>query len=89
MTDDEYPHLAYPRLALLRHRWMDVASCITSAIDFFSNRTGEQKKAVAVCHECPVEDVCLEYALEEEIDSGTWGGTTEQERLKMIRERRA
>ena len=89
MTDDEYPHLAYPRLAMLRHRWMDGAECVTSVVDFFSNRAGEQKKAKAICEQCEKQERCLKYALDEGIEFGTWGGTTEQERLPMIRERRA
>jgi len=42
----------------------------------------------ALCAECPVNLLCLEYALESNEDEGIWGGLTNSER-KAIRRRRA
>jgi WhiB family redox-sensing transcriptional regulator len=32
---------------------------------------------------------CLEYALANHIDQGAWGGTSERERRRILRRRRA
>jgi WhiB family redox-sensing transcriptional regulator len=42
-----------------------------------------------ICLECPVRTECLEYALEHRIDQGAWGGTSERERRRILRRRRA
>ena len=49
--------------------------------------------AKAVCERCPVQDPCLQFAIETNQDSGVWGGTSEEERRVLrrafVRERRA
>ena len=40
-----------------------------------------------ICAECPVKGACLEYALENRIDHGVWGGTSERERRRLIKSR--
>jgi WhiB family redox-sensing transcriptional regulator len=37
--------------------------------------------------DCPVKVPCLEYALENRIDHGVWGGTSERERRRILRAR--
>lgn len=49
---------------------------------FFDKPTYEARK---VCAVCPVKATCLAYALAGKIDHGTWGGTSERERRKMLR----
>lgn len=47
------------------------------------------KEAKAVCRLCPVRGQCLQWAVEEpEAPFGIWGGTTEEERVPMIRRTR-
>lgn len=46
-------------------------------------------KAKEVCAECTVKSECLEFALETNQDSGIWGGTSEDERRGIRRERAA
>ncbi|HMC52414.1 MAG TPA: WhiB family transcriptional regulator [Acidimicrobiales bacterium] len=41
-----------------------------------------------LCADCPVKAPCLEYALENRIDHGVWGGTSERERRRILRQRR-
>ena len=45
-------------------------------------------EAKAVCAECPVREPCLEWALANREQDGVWGGATERERRRMIRQRR-
>jgi WhiB family redox-sensing transcriptional regulator len=41
-----------------------------------------------ICADCPVKDLCLEYALVNRIDHGVWGGCSERERRRLLRQRR-
>jgi len=41
-----------------------------------------------ICAECPMKAPCLEYAMENHIDHGVWGGTSERERRRIARQRR-
>jgi len=44
--------------------------------------------AKAVCDECLVRESCLEFALSSREKDGVWGGCTERERRRIIRQRR-
>ena len=65
--------------------WRDRASCkdMDSEI-FFSLHT--KQEAVAVCQTCPVNNCCLDYALEFESEFGIWGGFTARQRVRYRRE---
>lgn len=39
--------------------------------------------AKSICHQCPIEKQCLEFAIKEEME-GVWGGTTTKERNVVI-----
>jgi WhiB family transcriptional regulator, redox-sensing transcriptional regulator len=41
-----------------------------------------------ICANCPVKEPCLEYALENHIEHGVWGGTSERGRRLIVRQRR-
>ncbi|WP_007024286.1 MULTISPECIES: WhiB family transcriptional regulator [Saccharomonospora] len=45
-------------------------------------------RAKAVCARCPVANECLESAIENGLDHGIFGGTTERERRDLVRARR-
>jgi WhiB family redox-sensing transcriptional regulator len=45
------------------------------------------ESAKRVCNECEVREPCLEFALESNQDSGVWGGTSEEERRAIRRQR--
>lgn len=52
------------------------------------DRVDPAAEAKAVCRRCPVRRECLDYAMENEIVDGVWGGTDERER-KLLRKARA
>lgn len=46
-------------------------------------------EAKAVCGRCPVRARCLRHALDNGLDHGVFGGTTERERRNLARTHRA
>ncbi len=46
-------------------------------------------EAKAICHRCPVEAECREYALANHEQHGTWGGLSTKDRQRIWRQRRA
>jgi WhiB family redox-sensing transcriptional regulator len=75
--------------------WRQEAACRDTDPDLFFpvGTTGpaiEQiRSAKQVCGECLVREPCLEYALQSNQDSGVWGGTSEEERRAIRRQRAA
>ncbi len=69
--------------------WRHQAACrgIDPAI-FYPEDEEPGDAAKAVCLRCPVRQPCLEYALASRERDGVWGGATERERRRMIRQRR-
>lgn len=45
-------------------------------------------RAKEVCGSCVVRQQCLEYALANRESEGIWGGATEKERRRILRQRR-
>ena len=45
-------------------------------------------RARKICNGCPVLDTCLEYALDQRIEHGVWGGCSERERRRILKRRR-
>ncbi len=48
----------------------------------------EAEPAKGVCSTCSVREACLEHALAVREKDGVWGGCTERERRRIIRQRR-
>lgn len=69
--------------------WMARGKCkeMDPAIFFPSDGLGVQA-AQRICAECPVKGPCLEYALAHRVDHGVWGGASERERRRILRQRR-
>lgn len=66
--------------------WMDRARCRDQDPEaFFVRGSAQSRKAVRICQRCVVRDLCLEYAMEHEIDLGIWGGLTERQRRRLLR----
>lgn len=76
-------------LTIERDDWRDLSACRDTDPDLFFpvGTTGpaiEQiENAKAVCGQCEVQTLCLEYALTTNQDSGVWGGTSEEERRQL------
>jgi len=69
--------------------WMARGKCreLDPAVFFPSDGIGVQV-ACRICAECPMKAPCLEYALENRVDHGVWGGTSERERRRILRAHR-
>ena len=69
--------------------WMRRGNCREEPPSLFfpSDGTGVDI-ARQLCATCPVKEPCLEYALRNRIDHGVWGGTSERERRRILRQRR-
>lgn len=80
------PHMTPPTSA---PAWAASAACkgLDSAI-FYPATDEEAETAKVVCGACPVQEVCLEHAIEHREHNGVWGGATERERQRIIRRRR-
>ena len=69
--------------------WRQRAACRGIEPDIFYPVSDEEaEEAKAICAECAVRQPCLEYALANRERDGVWGGATERERRRIIRQRR-
>ena len=70
--------------------WMAEGNCNNHppAVFFPSDGVGVEV-AKKICGTCPVQERCLEYALSQRIDHGVWGGTSERQRRRILKARRA
>jgi len=57
--------------------------------EFMTARRRREAKAKAVCAGCPARRECLAWALDTGQSFGIWGGTSEEERRAILRQRRA
>ena len=56
--------------------------------EFFPSDGLGVEAAQKVCKTSPVQVECLEYALQNRIEHGVWGGASERERRRILRRRR-
>lgn len=71
--------------------WRSKAACKGLSPEIFYPSTeddADAEPAKAVCEECVVRESCLEHALSVREKDGIWGGATERERRRIIRQRR-
>jgi len=75
--------------------WEDRAACMGMNAQLFFGPDGERKeereireaKAKVICALCPVRAQCLDYALQNSIKYGIWGGLNKEERARERRRR--
>lgn len=69
--------------------WREVALCADSEPNLFFpiGSTGpavaQIENAKKICGECPVQESCLQYALQSNQEAGVWGGYAEDERRRL------
>ncbi|MFV6049986.1 WhiB family transcriptional regulator [Streptomyces sp. NPDC056297] len=67
--------------------WGERAVCRAADPEELFVEGAAQNRAKAVCNGCPVRTECLAYALDQRIEHGVWGGTTDRERRALLRRR--
>lgn len=69
--------------------WMVKGNCRDEPPSrFFPSDGVGVEVARRICAGCPVKSPCLEYALEQRVDHGVWGGASERERRRILKRRR-
>lgn len=71
-----------------RRQWQDLAACRDEESTWFFPARKEQRRArqrreahaKAICHQCPVLQLCRDHALRVEEPWGIWGALNEEER---------
>ena len=67
--------------------WMVYAKCVGVSPEVFFPSDGlGVEKAKGICQECLVQEACLAYALCNRIKHGVWGGRSERQRRRMLRQ---
>lgn len=77
--------------AFMNTTWRNQAACRGIDPTIFYPATDDEADADAakeICGMCAVREACLEHALAVREKEGVWGGCTERERRRIIRQRR-
>ncbi|HTT89390.1 MAG TPA: WhiB family transcriptional regulator [Acidimicrobiales bacterium] len=70
--------------------WVLEARCRDEPPELFFPHDGAGTEAARrYCANCPVRGPCLEYALDNHIQHGVWGGMSERARRRINRDRHA
>lgn len=78
-----------------RTDWREDGACAHADPDLFfpisstGRALGQIAKAKATCAGCPVRQACLEFALDQDLMHGIWGGATPEDRRAWRHERRS
>ncbi len=74
---------------ITQQSWHEQAACRGLDPDIFYPVTDEEaESAKDICAGCTVRVACLEYALIGREHEGVWGGATERDRRRIVRQRR-
>lgn len=69
--------------------WQRDALCAQVDHDlFFPDPCGSAAAAKRICQGCDVKTECLQYALDNHINHGVWGGLSDRERRTLTRKQR-
>ena len=96
-TTGELPHMPKPHVAKGRtvmtqadQDWRSQSACLSADPELFfplssmGPSLGQLAEAKKVCGRCPVRTECLEFALSTHQVHGVWGGTSEDERKRLV-----
>jgi len=69
--------------------WMEQAHCKDRTdIEFFPELGSNGTQAKKFCRPCPVKSECLQYAIDNNLNDGVWGGMSAIERRTLKRKAR-
>jgi WhiB family transcriptional regulator, redox-sensing transcriptional regulator len=69
--------------------WRQFARCMGADPEIFHPPPDDEGlEAKAICAICPVREACLEHAIIAREKQGVWGGLSERERRRLVRQRR-
>ena len=69
-----------------RTAWVSKARCRATDPDELFVRGAAQRKAAAICRQCPVILECGADALDNRVEFGIWGGMTERQRRALLKQ---
>ncbi len=78
--------LLAPLIGERRLAWVAQARCRTADPDELFVTGAAQKRAAVICRQCDVITQCLADALDNQVEFGVWGGMTERQRRKLVRQ---
>lgn len=86
------PHAAKERniMTYADEDWRSQSACLTADPELFFPLSSvgpsleQLSEAKMICGKCPVREECLEFALSTHQVHGVWGGTSEDERRKLV-----
>ena len=73
--------------------WRAEGACRTADPDLFfpvavgAAASPQVTRALRICDGCPVRQACLDFAMRTREPAGIWGGTTPEERIRVLRAR--
>jgi WhiB family redox-sensing transcriptional regulator len=73
--------------------WRAAGACRTADPDLFfpvavgGSASSHVNRALRICGGCPVRQACLDFAMRTREPAGIWGGTTPEERIRVLRAR--
>jgi len=86
VPDQEIDLQGLPKQVSPPDHWQERSACYGLDPEVFFPTTEEEAGlALSYCGVCPVKAVCLAWALQNGERYGVWGGTTEQQRRRLIR----
>ena len=65
----------------------DAACAETDPDAYFPEKGGGTRDAKRVCSGCEIRLACLQWSLDNAIQHGMWGGVSETQRKRLLRER--
>ena len=86
MPDQEIDVQSLPKQVSPPDFWQDRSACYGLDPEVFFPTTEEEAGlALSYCSACSVRETCLAWALQNGERYGVWGGTTEQQRRRLMR----
>lgn len=84
-----YGRLLGGNVSLHELEWRMLGACRgLDATLFYPDNDDDAEIAKQICEGCGVRKACLDHALNSREKVGVWGGATERERRRLLRQRR-